>query len=285
MGRVSRRHRLTITLREDLLRSVDQVIDTAEIRNRSHAIEVLLQRALGHRVREAVVLAAGAGVRLRPLTYELPKALLPVRGRPLLSHTFELLRDHSIRDIVVVTGHLGDRIEREFGTGEAMGVRLRYVSQGRRGGTGGALLAARPLVRSNPFLCVYGDVLAEIDLGDMIRTHEATQALATIALTSVADPSAYGAVRLHGIRVTEFLEKPSKRLDVSRLVFAGISVLSDDVFANFPSGTPVSLERDVFPILLRRQSLYGYPFEGAWFDVSTAATYERALKTWKRAHA
>ncbi len=280
---MARRKRLTITLREDVLRGVDGLVDHGQIRNRSHAIEVLLQRALGHGVRQAVILAAGEGVRLRPLTYELPKALLPVGGRPLVAHTLAQLREHGIRDMVMVIGHLGDRVEREFGNGEALGINIHYVRQDRPTGTGGALHAAQSLLRNSPFLCIYGDVLADIDYTDLIRAHGAHKgAIATIALTSVADPSAYGAVRLHGTRVAEFLEKPSRSSDVSRLVYAGISVLDAEIFASFPDKQVASLERDVFPALLKRQALFGYPFEGAWFDVSTAAVYEKVLKTWQR---
>lgn len=283
---MARRKRITITLREDLLRGVDQLVNSAEIRNRSHAMEVLLQRALGHGVRQGVILAGGEGVRLRPLTYELPKALLPIGGRPLLAYIIDQLRDHGIRELVITTGHLGERIEQEFGHGANLGVHIRYVHEPQTTGTGGALRAAHALLQSSPFLCVYGDILADIDLTDLIRTHEAASgSLATIALTSVADPSAFGAVRLHGMRVAEFYEKPPKRLDISRLIFAGISVLEDEVFRSFPDRPVVSLERDVFPELVKRRALHGYPFEGAWFDVSTAATYERALKTWQRAHA
>lgn len=281
---VPRRKRLTITLREELLRGIDQLIDEAEIRNRSHAIEVLLQRALGHNVRQAVILAAGEGVRLRPFTYELPKPLLPVAGRPLLAYTLDRLRDHGIRDVIVVTGRLGAKVEREFGSGERLGLRIRYVRQRGRTGTGGALRAAQPALEPGAFLCHYGDILADVDLADLIRSHESVpHALATLALTSATDPSAYGAVRLHGMRVAEFLEKPAKHQDVSHFVFAGISVFSDEVFRLFPNKAVVSLERDVFPVLLRRNGLYAHPFEGTWYDVSTTAVYERVLKMWARA--
>lgn len=280
---MARRKRLTITLRDDLLRGVDAVVDRANIRNRSHAIEVLLQRALGHGLRQAVILAAGEGVRLRPFTYELPKSLLPVGGRPLVAHTLTALRDHGIRDIVIIIGHLGDRIAREFGSGEALGLDIHYARQDRPTGTGGALRAAQALLRNSPFLCVYGDILAEIDYTDLIRTHQASHGtVATIALTSVADPSAYGAVRLHGTRVAEFLEKPTRASDVSRLIYAGISVLDEEIFAFLPEKKVVSMESDVFPALLKRHALTGYPFEGAWFDVSTAAIYEKVLKHWER---
>lgn len=279
------RQRVTITIRDDLLRSLDRVIDHQRIRNRSHAIEVLLSRILNTEVRQAVILASGEGVKMRPFTYEVPKPLIPVNGRPLLENTIDMLRHHGITSIVMTISHLAEKIRHHFGDGSKFGVTIRYVHEKKPSGTGGALLAARPYLEDDSFIALYGDVLVDLDLTEFLQAHENTKAaVGTLALTSVADPSAYGAVRLRGTRVVEFSEKPPVRSDVSRLVFAGVAAFQPTVFNFFPKTKrgPLSLERHIFPKLINQGRLYGYPFEGQWFDVSTPDAYEQVLKQWKK---
>ncbi|MEX0649382.1 MAG: sugar phosphate nucleotidyltransferase [Candidatus Andersenbacteria bacterium] len=282
---MSQRERITITVRKDLLRRLDRTIDHQRIRNRSHAFEVLLARILGNDIHQAVILASGVGVKMRPFTYEIPKPLIPVSGQPLLEHTIELLRDHGIRNIVLTVSHLADKIQQHFGDGSKFGVSIRYVQEKRPTGTAGALQAAQKKLDEGPFLMMYGDVLLNLDLTDFLQAHQNTRAaVGTIALTSVADPSAYGAVKLRGTRVVEFSEKPVISSDVSRLVFAGAAAFDPSVFTFLPKGKKkaTSLERDIFPQLIEEGRLYGYPFEGQWFDVSTPEVYEQVLKHWKK---
>jgi mannose-1-phosphate guanylyltransferase len=128
---------------------------------------------------------------------------------------------------------------------------------------------------------MHGDVLVDLDLSEFLAAHqENTRALATIALTNAADPSEFGAVRLRGTRVADFSEKPTTTVSTSRLVFAGVAACNREFLLKLSKKTPLSLERDVFPALVTEQRLYGFPFEGSWFDVSTPETYERALKEW-----
>jgi mannose-1-phosphate guanylyltransferase / phosphomannomutase len=282
---MSQRERITITIRKDLLRSLDRSVDHQRIRNRSHAFEVLLDRLLNTETKQAVILASGEGVKLRPFTYEIPKPLIPVGGRPLLEYSIELLRQHEITDIVMTISHLGDKIKQHFGDGSQFGVSIHYVEESKPTGTGGALLASHEHLEETPFLTLYGDVLLDLDLTEFAQTHQNLKAaVGTIALTSVADPSAFGAVKLRGTRVVEFYEKPTISGDVSRLVFAGVAVFDPAVFDFFPKRRRglLSLERDIFPELINQGRLYGYPFEGQWFDVSTPETYERVLKQWSR---
>lgn len=278
-----RRHRVTITIRGDLLNSLDRLVDHQKIRNRSHAVEYLLNRSLGHETRQAVILASGTGVNMRPFTYEVPKPLIPVHGRPILEHTIELLRNHEIRDIVITVSHLKDHIIKYFGDGSHFGVRITYVTESKPSGTGGALHAAAPYLTSSPFLVFYGDILIDLDLTDFLQAHQSNSAaLATIALTSAADPSEYGSVRLRGTRVAQFAEKPQATAATSRLVFAGVMACNKELFTRIPKNTRnLSLERGVFPKLIKEQRLYGYPFEGQWFDVSTPETYEHVLRSWE----
>lgn len=282
---MSQRERITITVRKDLLNRLDQTIDHQRIRNRSHAFEVLLSRILGNDINQAVILASGMGVNMRPFTYEIPKPLIPVSGRPLLEHTIEMLRDHGIRNIVITVSHLADKIQHHFGDGSKFGVSIRYVREKRPSGTAGALQAAQKHLNDGPFLVLYGDVLVDLDVTDFVQAHQNVKAaVGTIALTSVADPSAYGAVKLRGTRVVQFSEKPSISSDVSRLVFAGVAAFDPAVFSFMPrtKKKALSLEQDIFPTLIEDGRLYGYLFEGQWFDVSTPETYEQVIKQWKK---
>lgn len=281
---MAKRERITITIRKNLLRSLDNTIDHERIRNRSHAFEVLLSRTFEHETHQAVILASGEGVNMRPFTYEIPKPLIPVNGRPLLEHVIELLRQHEITNIIITISHLGEKIRNHFKDGSQFGVSIRYAEEPKPTGTGGALLAARPLLDDNQFLVLYGDVLLDLDLTEFLQAHQNQKAaVGTIALTSVADPSAYGAVKLRGTRVVEFSEKPVISSDVSRLVFAGVAGFDSTVFDFLPKRTKhLSLEQHVFPELIQQGRLFGYPFEGQWFDVSTPEVYERVLKQWKK---
>ncbi len=281
---MAQRERITVTIRNDLLRSLDRMIDHQRIRNRSHALEVVLSRSLATETKQAVILASGEGINLRPFTYEIPKPLIPVNGRPLLEHAIEALHHYGIRDIVITISHLADKIRQHFGDGSKWGVHIRYVEELSPSGTGGALRAAQSLLGDAPFLVLYGDVLLDLDLTEFLQAHQHLKAaVGTIALTSVADPSAYGAVRLRGTRVVSFSEKPIISGDVSRLVFAGCAAFDPSVFSFLPKNqAELSLERDVFPELIEQGRLYGYPFEGQWFDVSTPDTYEQVLKHWKK---
>lgn len=258
------RKRITFTIREDLLRSLDNTVDGQKVRNRSHALEHILARSFRADNTQAVILASGHGVKMRPFTYEIPKPLIPVRGRPLLEYSLELLKSHGITDIVITISHLGDKIEEQFGDGGGYGVSIRYVRERKASGTGSSLWHARKHINTSPFLLLYADVLLQIDLTELIQLHQNfSSGLATLALAPVADPSDYGAVKMRGTNIVDFIEKPKPAPGVSHLVFAGCGVFDQQIFDRFPGRSKakeMSLEKDVFPTLINRQSLHGYPF-------------------------
>lgn len=280
---MSQRERITVTIRQDLLQGLDRLVDHHRIRNRSHALEVALRRALDAPAHQAVILASGAGTNMRPFTYEIPKSLIPVSGKPLLEYGLELLRHFGIKDIIITVSHLATKVMEHFGNGSALGVNITYIQEKKLTGTGGALRAAQSHLGQGPFLVLYSDILFDLDVAEFLAAHQKNQAaVSTIAVTSVADPSTYGAVRMRGNRVVEFAEKPADSQDVSRLVFAGCAAFDAEIFNFLPEKkAPVSLEQDVFPKLIKAGKLYGYPFEGRWFDVSTPEVYERVVKQWK----
>lgn len=276
------RKRLTITLRKDLLPKIDKIIDGAKIRNRSHAIEYLLIQSLQPKVKKAVILAGGEGVKMRPFTYEMPKAMLPVHGRPILEHIIDLLRSYEIRDIIILIGPLGEKIKNYFGNGSKYGVKITYLREKKAAGTAQPLLLAKKYLKNQPFLLFYGDVLADIDLQGLIDFHQQTGGIATVALTSVAEPSPYGVAKLRGNRILGFEEKPKKRPSLSRLISAGIFLLEPEIINYIPKKEYSRLEKDILPKLAKEGKLFGYPFEGQWFDVGTPEIYERVLKEWKK---
>lgn len=272
------RERLTITLADTIVRKIDSIIDNRTIRNRSHAIEYVLSRFFLPRTTKVVILAGGAGVHMRPLTYEMPKALVPVHGQPLLGHTVRALQAVGLEDITMVIGTLGEKIREHFGDGAPYAVKVSYIEDKKESGTAQALAAARGKMGTEPFLLVYGDVLAEIDWMDFINFHHAHGGLATMAVTNVRDPKGWGVVAMDGTRVTQFVEKPSGNTK-SHLINAGLYVVHPDVL-DMVTLRMRSLEEELFPKLAAKGELHGYHFSGKWFDVSTPSVYERALKEW-----
>lgn len=276
MGRL----RLTITLKNELVKQLDKFIDGSKIRNRSHAIEYLLTKSLGPGISRALILAGGRGQALRPFTYELPKGLLPVGGKPLLEHSVALLRQSGIRDLVISVGSLGAKIKEHFGDGTKFGVQIRYLEQGEaENGTAQPVRQARKFFGSESFVCYYGDVLADIDLGDLAEFHLSHKGIAAVALTSVAKVSDWGVVALRGAKILRFQEKPASGQTHSHVINAGIYIFDPEIF-NVITPKDRSLEADVFPRLAVTGRFFGFPFDGKWFDVGTPEIYEQAVKEW-----
>ncbi len=276
------RKRLTITLKKDLLPLVDEVVDGSRIRNRSHAIEYLLTQALGPQARKALILAAGRGVNMRPFTYEIPKTLIPVHDKPILEYSIELLRNAGFKDIYILVGHLGEKIISHFGDGERFGVKITYIKEKKEQGTAAPLRQAKKYLQHDPFLMLYGDVLINIDLKDLVEFHQTHKGVGSVAVTSSGKPYEFGMVRMHGNKIVKFVEKPDKKKGVSHFINAGLFVFNPGIFKYIPSSGYSMLEKDVFPKLAKEGQLYGYPFEGQWFDVGTPEIYEEALADWKK---
>ena len=271
------RDRLTITLQPELIKALDKTIDDRTIRNRSHAIEYWLTQVLIPPVTKVLILAGGEGVNFRPLTYELPKALIPIKGKPLLEHTFDLLKKYNLTDIILSVGHLGDKIRQYFGDGSRFGVKLTYLQQKNSRGTAQPVKQAQSVIGDKRFLLIYGDVLADIDLRDLIEFHSAQHSIVTMALASVEKPGSWGVANLQGSLVTSYKEKPVKNTSASHLVNAGIYVCEPELF-NYISKSAVRLEQEVLPKLVSAKQLVGYPFSGSWHDVSTPEVYEEVIK-------
>ena len=230
-------------------------------------------------VKQAVILAGGRGTRLRPITYEIPKALIPVHDRTLTEHLFDLFRRHNISNVIMAVGHMSDKIKNHYGDGSRFNVNLSYVHEDEPLGTGGPLLLAKDHLRET-FIVTNGDELKNIDLGRMYEFHRKNRATATIALTTVPDPSQYGVARLDGNKIMEFVEKPKKEEAPSNLINSGLYIMEPEVLDLIKPGFCMT-EKDVFPRLARQGKLFGFPFSGQWFDTGNMERYERAIKEWK----
>src|SRR4051812_2011572 len=182
------------------------------------------------------------------------------------------LRSHGVDEVIMGCGHMADGVRAVLGDGAGFGVKLSFVEEPRPLGTGGALKFAEDLLDER-FLMLNGDVLTDLDLTAQIAQHERTGARATLALTPVQDPSAYGLVRLTDAdEVTEFVEKPSADQIDTNNVSAGAYVLERSVLDLLEHGKPASIERDVFPELVG-DGLYGYVGDGYWMDIGTPERY------------
>src|SRR3954466_2749429 len=184
---------------------------------------------------QAVILVGGEGTRLRPLTVTVPKPVLPLVDRPFLVYMLEWLRRHGVDDVIMSCGFLATSVRNVLGDGSHLGLRLRFVEEPEPLGTAGALKYAEDLLEDR-FLMLNGDVLTDLDLTAQLAQHEATGAVGTLALVPVADPSAYGLVRLHEDQsVREFVEKPAPDEIDTNLISAGAYVLERSVLDLIPA--------------------------------------------------
>lgn len=268
--------RVTLTIEENVLKQVDQEIDTYKIKNRSHAVELFLLKALGKNVpKTALILAGGKGTRLKPITHEIPKPLVPIHGKPVLEYSLDLFKKFGIKNILISIGFKGEKIKEYFGDGKRFGVNITYIEEKEPLGTAGPLKLARKYLHETFIMC-NADELKDIDLVEMFMFHKENQAIGTIALTSIDDPSRYGVAKLTGNKILDFVEKPAKENAPSNFINSGLYILEPEVIDYVPEGLSM-VEKDVFPKLAREGKLFGYPFAGYWKPIGTFEQYEEAI--------
>jgi mannose-1-phosphate guanylyltransferase/phosphomannomutase len=226
---------------------------------------------------KAVIMAGGEGTRLRPLTSNQPKPLMPLVNRPMMEHIVRLLKDHGFDDIVVTLAFLPQTIRTYFGDGSEFGVRMVYATEETPLGTAGSVRNARDEL-DEPFLVISGDVLTDIDLSELVAVHREKGSMATLALKAMENPLEFGIViaREDG-SIERFLEKPTWGQVFSDTVNTGIYVCNPEVFDYIPEGEQVDFSSDVFPRLLADgKPIFGHIAEGYWEDVGTLEAYLRA---------
>ena len=220
-----------------------------------------------------MILAAGLGTRLRPLTDTTPKALIDVAGRPMIAFSLDLLRAAGIRDVVINLHHLGEQIRAALGDGAAYGVRIVYSEEHPILDTGGAIAAAREYLSDDGFVVLNADTVIELDLGAVIDFHRQRAALATMVVRADAEGVRRDDVRINGAqRIHRILGQPG--LDaaadgLARCLYAGVQVFAPRIFAYLPLGV-YSITRDVYPRLLATgEPVYGYLHDGYWRVLDT----------------
>ncbi len=227
---------------------------------------------------KALLLAGGFGTRLRPLTLNTPKPIVPIFDRPFLHHQIDLLkRVPEVDEVILSLNYHPERIEAVVGRGEDAGLPIRYVVEPQPLGTGGAVKFAAPYLDGTTIV-FNGDVLAETDLAALVEHHRTRGARATIVLAPVDDPARYGLVETDGDgNVTRFIEKPDPGKITCNTINAGIYVLEPDTFDRIPVDTRYSIERRYFPSLVERGDAFAaYVEHGYWLDIGTPAAYLQA---------
>jgi mannose-1-phosphate guanylyltransferase / phosphomannomutase len=227
---------------------------------------------------KAVVMAGGEGTRLRPMTANQPKPLLPIVNRPIMEHVLRLLKRHGLPDTVVTVQFLAALVRNYFGDGEELGMSLQYATEEMPLGTAGSVKNAEAALRDDRFLVISGDALTDIDLTDMVNFHKKNGALVTIGLKRVPNPLEFGIIIVDDDgRVQRFLEKPTWGQVFSDTANTGIYVMEPEVLDHVAEGTSVDWSGDVFPKLLAEGApLYGYIADGYWEDVGTHESYLKA---------
>lgn len=231
---------------------------------------------------KAVIMAGGEGTRLRPLTSQRPKPLVPVLNMPIMEHIVLLLKEHGITDIVVTLHYLADEIEGYFGDGSEWGVNLIYSVEETPLGTAGSVKQAEPYLKDDTFLIISGDALTDINLDRVIEFHRRKKSLATIVLSHVPNPLEFGVVITDDEgRIRRFLEKPSWGEVFSDTVNTGMYILEPSIFSYMEPGQNYDWSHDIFPKLLKeKKPLYGYIMENDyWCDVGNLQQYREAQYT------
>jgi mannose-1-phosphate guanylyltransferase len=223
---------------------------------------------------QAVILVGGQATRLRPLTTNTPKAVVPVLNRPFLEYVIRNLARHGVREIVLAQHHLAGPIEGHLGDGSRFGVEIIYVVEESPRGTAGAFKNVERYI-TGTFLGMNGDIFNDLDITSMVGFHREQSATATIALTPVEDPTAYGLIETDTMgRVERFLEKPTPSEVTTNMINAGTYVLEPEVLDMIPPDTQVSIERETFPRLVSSgRPVYAFPSSGYWMDMGTPEKY------------
>jgi mannose-1-phosphate guanylyltransferase / phosphomannomutase len=226
---------------------------------------------------KAVVMAGGEGTRLRPLTSNQPKPMVPIVGKPCMEHILELLKQHGLEDVIVTVAFLPQAIRSYFGDGDTLGLAIEYsVEESPLGTAGSVRLASGKL--DETFLVISGDALCDVDLTDLIRFHHEKEAAVTIGLKSVENPLEFGIVVTDEEgRIERFLEKPSWSQVFSDTINTGIYVLEPEVLRHVPTDRAYDFSKELFPLLLEMgRPLYGYVFEDYWQDIGDLDQFRQA---------
>ena len=223
---------------------------------------------------KAVILVGGEATRLRPLTLNTPKAMVPVLNMPFMEHVLRHLKEHDVNDIIMTLGNLAQPIENHFGDGSRFGTRLNYTFEDNPLGTAGAVRKASKYL-DETFAVLNGDIFTDLNLKEMADFHQRKKAKVTIALTPVEDPTAYGLIETTAEgKVKRFLEKPSPAEITTNMINAGTYIIEPEVLDLIPQDINFSFERQLFPQLLEQEEpVYAFSSSAYWIDIGTPEKY------------
>ncbi len=228
----------------------------------------------------AVILAGGLGTRLRPLTENTPKPLLPVGGKPTIEWTLDMLHHYNFKKVILTLSYRAEKIQEYFGE-QYKGMKLiHYIEDEPLGNAGALLHVSEHLTKA--FFQIHGDLLANIDIQEMHHQHVKKMATGSLALAQVADPSPYSAAVLNGGVVTKYVYKPKKDEAPSNLVFIGASILEPGVLEFLKKKKVNDLDHDILMPLIEARKVAGYIYKGSWFTIDTIEKYARANAFWQR---
>ena len=227
----------------------------------------------------AMILAAGVGSRLDPLTRNVPKPLVPIINRPVMEYLILLLKQHGFHDIMVNVHYLGDTIAAYFGDGAKWGVNIHWSHEDELWGDAGSVKRVQEFFQNETFLVIGGDDLTDMDLTAVVQTHKHKNATATLALSVVDDPSEYGIVQLDDkSRITRFLEKPKGEV-FSNTANTGVYVFEPSVFELIPAHTFFLFGKQLFPLMMEKElPMYGHVTEAYWKDVGNIKVYKQTQR-------
>ncbi|MFA5128163.1 MAG: nucleotidyltransferase family protein [Patescibacteria group bacterium] len=222
---------------------------------------------------KAIILAGGLGTRLRPLTNDTPKPLLPIQGRPIMEHAILNLKRHGIEDVILSIGYLSEKIKNYFGAGEKLGVNLSYFVETEPLGTGGAIKSAAAGI-DEPVFVIWGDNLMDVNYTELMEVFLKYQKTLAMVLTPREDVEHFGVAKLEGDRVVAFVEKPARESAPSNLINAGAIVLNTARLAILPEGKS-SIEYDFYE-KLEPGEIVAHIHRGQWYPTDTMEKYRHA---------
>jgi mannose-1-phosphate guanylyltransferase len=235
---------------------------------------------------KAMVFAAGHGLRLRPITEKLPKALIPVAGRPMIEYSLLLLRYYGIKEIVINLHYMGEKIEEYLGEGEKLGLKISYSREQELLDTGGGLLRASPFLMGDTFIVMNSDIIIDLPLVELIDQHRRHGAIGTLVLRPDAEADLYGPIEISAdLRIRRFLDHKAPPKGsvgaLTKFMFTGVQILEPKVFEHMKNSVSLSgvfsITKVTYSTLLTQGgALYGFPFHGYWQDLGTAERIREA---------
>lgn len=259
------RQRITITLKNELLKNIDGIVDGTKIKNRSHAVEFLLSKNFERRkIKKAVILAGGEGVKMKKGTKNVSRILVPYQNKLFVEHIFNWLKKEGIEEVIISAGDLREEVKEKIGDGSKFGITVSYLFKDT--GTASVLKYLANIV-DETFLMINGDVLADVDLSEMFDFHKKCGGLCAIGMISVKEPSAFGTIKLKGNQIIDFIEKPKTGKEESYLINAGIYLMEPEI-CKITTANCLSLEKNLFPALAKKGKLFGYYLQEKWFHLN-----------------